>query len=209
MAEVKPTRSEYLNLKKKIALAKKGHSLLKKKRDGLIIELRKKLRDAKSVRKEMIEKIKEAEKYIEEAQVLEGEFALKYTSLYLKQKPVIELKTKNLMGVSVPQIDYSHEKVKEEEYKKIILTLPHYISKSVMIYEEILKEIINTVELEVTLRNLLKEIESTKRRVNALEYIVLPKLESQISWVKMMLDEAERENTFRLKTVKKKIAREH
>ncbi|NPA38211.1 MAG: V-type ATP synthase subunit D [Candidatus Nanohaloarchaeota archaeon] len=208
MENVKPTRSELLNLKRRVVLAERGHSLLKRKRDGLIIELRKMLKDVKETRKELVAKIKEGEHLIKEIQIMEGDFALKSTAFYLRQKHFIEVVTKNLMGVKVPKIEFEMKSLEEEDRTKMLLTLSHDMVKAVMLYYDIIKAIIETAEVEISLRNLLKEIESTKRRVNALENIVIPRLRSQMAWVKMMLDEAERENIFRLKTVKKKKASE-
>ncbi len=208
MENVKPTRSELLNLKRRVVLAERGYNLLKRKRDGLIIELRKMLKNVRETRKGLVEKIKEGEQLIKEIQLLEGEFAIKTSAFYLRQSPFLKVITKNLMGVKVPEIEFELKRIEDEEYKKMVLTLSHDMVKAIMLYEEIIKRIVETVEIETALRNLLKEIESTKRRVNALENIVIPRLKEQIAWVKMMLDEAERENIFRLKTVKKKKASE-
>lgn len=208
LENVKPTRSELLNLKKKVILAERGYNLLKRKRDGLIIELRKMLKDVRETRKGLVEKIKEGEKLIKEIQLIEGEFAIKTAAFYIRQSPFLKVVTKNLMGVKVPEIEFELKRIEDEEYNKMVLTLSHDMVKAIMLYEEIIKIIVETVEIETALRNLLREIESTKRRVNALENIVIPRLKEQIAWVKMRLDEAERENIFLLKTVKKKKATE-
>ena len=208
MENVKPTRSELLNLKRKVVLAERGYNLLKRKRDGLIIELRKMLKNVRETRKGLVERIKEGEQLIKEIQLLEGEFAIKTSAFYLRQSPFLKVITKNLMGVKVPELEFELKRIEDEEYNKMVLTLSHDMVKAIMLYEDIIKRIVETVEIETALRNLLKEIESTKRRVNALENIVIPRLKEQIAWVKMMLDEAERENIFRLKTVKKKKASE-
>ncbi len=208
MENVKPTRSELLNLKRKVVLAERGYNLLKRKRDGLIIELRKMLKNVRETRKGLVERIKEGEQLIKEIQLLEGEFAIKTSAFYLRQSPFLKVITKNLMGVKVPELEFELKRIEDEEYNKMVLTLSHDMIKAIMLYEDIIKRIVETVEIETALRNLLKEIESTKRRVNALENIVIPRLKEQIAWVKMMLDEAERENIFRLKTVKKKKASE-
>ena len=202
--DVKPTRSELLKLKKKIKLAENGHKLLKKKRDGLIMELRKIIKEVGSLRKEIIQDIIEGEKYLREVEIYEGYHSIKSASLFLKDVPQIEIIVKNLMGVKVPKIEKRIIKKGEEERAKIMLTLTPNMINAIKKYEDSIEKIITTAEIEITLRNLLMEIEKTKRRVNALEYIVIPKLKAQMQWIKLMLDEAERQNTFRLKIIKKK-----
>src|SRR3989344_6834843 len=102
--EIKPTRSELIKLKNKIKLAKSGHKLLKKKRDGLILEFFEILKQTKSVRKEMIDKYKDAVRKINTARIVDGDLVIKSVSMAIKNKPVIEVNNKNIMGVVVPKI---------------------------------------------------------------------------------------------------------
>ncbi|MBW3011439.1 V-type ATP synthase subunit D, partial [Candidatus Woesearchaeota archaeon] len=92
--DVKPTRSELINLKKKIKLAKSGYKLLKKKRDGLILEFFDILKETKSVRKEMTEKYAQALQKINVARMTDGDIAIKSASMAIKNKPVVDVNTK-------------------------------------------------------------------------------------------------------------------
>jgi V/A-type H+/Na+-transporting ATPase subunit D len=202
--DVKPTRSELIKLKNRIKLAKSGYKLLKKKRDGLILEFYEILNKTKSVRKEMTEKYKEALKKINVARIVDGDLAIKSVSMAIKNKPMVEVDNKNIMGVVVPSI-------KSENVKKNILDRGYgvintsaAINEATNTYEELLEFIILVAEVETSMMRLLEEIDKTKRRVNALEFEVIPKLEKMKSFIQLRLEEIERETVFRSKRIKKK-----
>src|SRR3989344_8861862 len=103
--DIKPTRSELIKLKKKIKLAKSGYNLLKKKRDGLILEFFEVLKKAKTLRQELIEEYKKALHAMNIARVTESDSKIKSLAMPISQQPAITLKTKNIMGVTVPKIE--------------------------------------------------------------------------------------------------------
>ncbi|MCK4968539.1 MAG: V-type ATP synthase subunit D, partial [Candidatus Aenigmarchaeota archaeon] len=100
--DIKPTRSELMKLKVKIKLAKSGHNLLKKKRDGLILEFFEILKKAKTIRSELNDNYCTAKRKADIAQAIEGKVTLKSAAVALKNAPTVELETKNIMGVVVP-----------------------------------------------------------------------------------------------------------
>ena len=102
--DVKPTRSELLRIKKQIKLAKSGYSLLKKKRDGLILEFFEILKKAKTLRQELVGEYKVALGKINIARTLEGDLKVKSIAMAIKDIPDVKLTTKNIMGVKVPKI---------------------------------------------------------------------------------------------------------
>ena len=110
---------------------------------------------------------------------------------------------KNIMGVVVPNIS-------EKELQKSALDRGYGLYASLAVdesaegYEKVLEKVIKAAEIETSMRKLLKEIEKTKRRVNALEFEVIPRMEQVKSFIQMRLEEAERENVFRMKRIKKK-----
>src|SRR3989338_8567929 len=171
--DVKPTRSELLRIKKQIKLAKSGYSLLKKKRDGLILEFFEILKRAKTLRQEFVEEYRIALEKISIARVLEGDLKVKSIAMAIKDIPDVKLTTKNIMGVKVPKIESS-------EVKKAFLERGYGIYNSSAIdeaasaYEKVVEKIILAAEVETSMRKLLNEIEKTKRRVNALEFVVIP-----------------------------------
>ncbi len=203
MADIKPTRSELIKLKKKIKLAKSGHKLLKKKRDGLILEFFEVLKKAKTLRGELTQMYVESTNNLKKAEALDGVLEIKNASLILSERPSISLKTKNIMGVVVPEIDKNKVSGFEDRNFELI-GMSSRIQDTAESFSKLLEKIITAAEVETTLRKLLEEVEKTKRRVNALEFKTIPELEKQQTFIKMRLEEMERENTFRLKTIKKK-----
>jgi len=201
--DIKPTRSELLKLKKQIRLAKGGYNLLKKKRDGLILEFFEVLKKAKSLREELVNEYRIALEKINIARTLEGDLKVKSIAMAIKDIPDIKLTTKNVMGVKVPKIEAS-------EIKKAFMERGYGIYNSSAIdeaaaaYEKVVEKIILAAEVETSMRKLLNEIEKTKRRVNALEFVVIPSLDKQRAFIQLRLEEIERENIFRMKRIKAK-----
>src|SRR3990167_4032509 len=108
--DIKPTRSELLKLKRQIRLAKSGYNLLKKKRDGLILEFFEILKKAKTLRQELVEEYKIALEKINISRALEGDLKVKSIAMAIHNIPDIKLTTKNIMGVKVPKIEGSEIK---------------------------------------------------------------------------------------------------
>ena len=202
--EVKPTRSELVKLKNKIKLAKSGHKLLKKKRDGLILEFFDILKETKLVRKEMTEKYREAIMKLNIARISEGDLAIKSAAIAIKKKPEITVETKNIMGVVVPTIQSSNIKKEIDERGFGFINTSSSITEAASAYEELLEYILLVAEVETAMIKLLEEIDKTKRRVNALEFEVLPKLLRTKDFIQLRLEEMERETVFRSKRIKNK-----
>ena len=201
--DVKPTRSELLKLKKQIRLARSGYNLLKKKRDGLILEFFEILKKAKTLREELVNEYKIALEKINIARTLEGDLKVKSIAMAIKDIPDVKLTTKNIMGVKVPKIESS-------EIKKVFMERGYGVYSSSAIdeaaaaYEKVVEKIILAAEVETSMRKLLNEIEKTKRRVNALEFVIIPNLEKIRAFIQFRLEEMERENIFRMKRIKAK-----
>ncbi|HJJ43355.1 MAG TPA: V-type ATP synthase subunit D, partial [Methanocorpusculum sp.] len=122
------------------------------------------------------------------------------------ENPVINLKSKNIMGVVVPKIEAQSVKKSLTNRGYGVLGTSAAIDEAADAFEELVECIILSAELETTMKRLLDEIESTKRRVNALEYKVIPELVEARNFIKMRLDEMEREELFRMKRSKSKSA---
>ncbi len=202
---VKPTRSELLNLKKKIKLAKNGHSLLKKKRDGLIMEFFDILKDAKNLRSEMVKSYKEACGNMNIVRATSSELYLKSLALAITKSPEITTETKNIMGIKVPKIETKAEirkAVSDRGYG--IVTGSSLIDKATHGFENVVELAIKVAEIEISMRKMLDEIEKTKRRVNALEFAVIPDMEAAQSFISLRLEEMERDNLTAMKHIKRK-----
>ena len=199
--DIKPTRSELLKVKKQIKLAKSGYSLLKKKRDGLILEFFEIMKKAKTLRQELVEQYKIALEKINIARILETDLKVKSIAMAIRNIPNITVETRNIMGVKVPRIEHS-------EIKKALMSRGYSIYTSAAIdeaavsYEKVVEKILLAAEVETSMRKLLNEIEKTKRRVNALEFVVMPSLDKTKSFIQLRLEEMERENIFRMKRIK-------
>mgnify|MGYP001384257312 FL=1 len=202
--EVKPTRSELIKLKNRIKLAKSGHSLLKKKRDGLILEFFEILKKTKTLREELVNEYRIALDKMNIARTIEGDLKVKSIAMAIKEIPDITLTTKNIMGVKVPKIE-------SLEIKKAFMERGYGVYNSSAIdeaataYEKVVEKILLAAEVETSMRKLLNEIEKTKRRVNALEFVVMPRLEYLQYFITLRLEELERENIFRMKRIKAKV----
>ncbi|MDG6244690.1 MAG: V-type ATP synthase subunit D [Methanolobus sp.] len=200
--DVKPTRSELIELKKKIKLSQGGHKLLKMKRDGLILEFFEILGKAKDVRTELDAAYEDASRKIGIANAVDGTITVKSTAFALQSKPEIELESRNIMGVVVPKIESSSVKKAINERGYGILGTSSYTDEAADSYELLVEKIILAAEIETTIKKLLDDIEKTKRRVNALEFKVIPELQESMTFIRLRLEEMERENTFRLKRIK-------
>ena len=202
IADVKPTRSELIATRRRIKLSISGHKLLKMKRDGLIIEFFELLPKVKDMRSQLVELYTVADKRLAVAMVADGKSALKSAANCRQTPPQVELSENNIMGVVVPQIQVSTIEKSVEERGYGLIGTSVRIDESVHAFEKLAEKVLEAAELETTMKKLLDEIESTKRRVNALEFKVIPNLEDIASYITLRLEELERENVFRLKRIK-------
>ena len=130
------------------------------------------------------------------------EYYLELVERTVKEVPEITLKSKNIMGVIVPQIESSKVKKSLVDRGYGVLGTSTVIDETASAFEELVESVIESAEIETTMKRLLDEIEKTKRRVNALEYKVIPELTAARDFIKMRLDEMEREELFRMKRIK-------
>jgi V/A-type H+/Na+-transporting ATPase subunit D len=204
LKDVKPTRSELINLKKRIKLSERGYNILKMKRDGLILEFFKVLEEAKKSKSELNDNYEKATKTIAVANTVEGAIRVKAAAMAVEEPPRIELKQKNIMGVVVPEIESSAVRKDILQRGYGVLGSSAVIDETAEAFEELVDSIIRAAEIETTMKRLLDEIESTKRRVNALEFKVIPELSEARDFIKMRLDEMERDELVRLKKIRAK-----
>ena len=202
IADVKPTRSELIATRRRIKLSISGHKLLKMKRDGLIIEFFELLPKVKDMRSQLVKLYSVADKKLAVAMVADGKSALRSAANCVRTPPQVELSENNIMGVVVPKIKVSTIQKSIEERGYGLIGTSVRIDESVHAFEKLAEKVLEAAELETTMKKLLDEIESTKRRVNALEFKVIPQLEEVAAYITLRLEELERENVFRLKRIK-------
>ncbi len=199
---VNPTRMELLKLKDRVNLATKGHKLLKEKRDALIMEFFSILDRAKGVREKVEEKLGESFNDLLITEAAMGDFAVKKAALSVQESLDIEVDTRNVMGVTVPVIEYENIKKNMLQRGYGLVDSSAKLDETAKGFEETIELILELCEVEMTVKLLAGEIESTKRRVNALEHNIIPRLEATVKYIEMRLEEMERENFVRLKIIK-------
>jgi len=205
MAEdVKPTRKNLMAIEDRIQLSERGHDTLEQKRDGLIMEFMDILDQAQDVRSELNGNYETAQTKLNMARAMEGDVAVRGAAAALKEHPEITTQSKNIMGVVVPQIESSKVQKSLDERGYGLLGSSARIDEAADAYEELLETIILAAEVETAMKKMLKEIETTKRRVNALEFKLLPELYENQEYIEQKLEEQEREEIFRLKKIKNK-----
>ncbi|MHC1605244.1 MAG: V-type ATP synthase subunit D [Candidatus Methanofastidiosia archaeon] len=200
---IKPTRMALLQLKKRIQLARKGYELLKKKRDSLVMQFFDIVSERKNLRKKAHAELEKAYESLVEAQMLVGKRELENLSLAIPSTSAFDVKVYNIMGVVVPLFNL-RDKIKRPYNKRgySLINTSAKVDEVVENFQEALRAIFDLAEVEEQVRLVAEELESTKRRVNALEYILLPKLEKTYKWIELSLEEREREDFFRLKRMK-------
>lgn len=202
IADVKPTRSELIATRRRIKLSISGHKLLKMKRDGLIMEFFELLPKVKDMRAQLSELYGEAVEMLAVAMAADGKSALSSAANCVRTPPEVILTQRNIMGVVVPSIEVSQIQKSVEERGYGLIGTSVRVDEAVHAFEILAAKILEAAELETTMKKLLDEIESTKRRVNALEFKIIPQLEEIASYITLRLEELERENIFRLKRIK-------
>ncbi|MBW1612507.1 MAG: V-type ATP synthase subunit D [Deltaproteobacteria bacterium] len=202
LQNVKPTRMELLKLRRRVKLADKGHRLLKEKRDALISEFMIVIKEYKDARKRVEENLKVAFYNLLMAEVLLGSRDLEQISGITLRDINLDFMTKNIMGVSVPvmKVDNLIRRVHERGYG--FLSTNAKLDDAARNFEESIGSIVKLAEVEESVRRIAEEVEKTKRRVNALEYIVIPRLKATIKHIEMRMEEIERESFLRLKKIK-------
>ncbi|DAC55200.1 MAG: V-type ATP synthase subunit D [Poseidonia sp.] len=202
--DIKPTRSELIKLKGRIKQTKNGYKLLKMKRDGLFHEFRTLLSEMIEAKRDLTEAYRLAKTRIDLANAIEGGLAVRAAAIANSAHPEVEVERRNIMGVVVPSVSGTNLKSTFAERGIGFIGSSPYIDEASDSFSELIEKIVTASEMEATLKRLLAEIEATKRRVNALEFKVIPELEEAKVFIQLRLEEMEREETFRLKRFKNK-----
>ncbi|MBD3163827.1 V-type ATP synthase subunit D [Candidatus Woesearchaeota archaeon] len=199
MTSYKPTRMELLKVRKKKKLAEKGHKLLKQKRDVLVMEFFSTLKEIKKLRLNISDKLYKAQLSLYNAAALEGSLDIERLSLGLAEDVSIDISSERVMGVDVPKLKDIKVGYQWPGYYEQSVELDNAIVK----YRKLFPDVMKLAEKQLILDKMAAEIKKAKRRVNALEYLILPKLEEAQKGITFRLAELERENFARLKLIKK------
>lgn len=205
MAElrVNPTRMEMKRIQTRYQTARKGHKLLKDKRDELMKQFLDVVREDKALRERVEEALGKVYQSFTVASAVSSPKMLEEALICPKKEGELSVEYKNMMSVTVPVFHLRvHAEGGSDSYNYGLVFTSGELDSSLRELNGILEDLIRLAELEKTAQLLAEEIERTRRRVNALEYILMPQYLATIKTIKMKLDENERGNTTRLMKVK-------
>jgi len=202
LLKINPNRMELLRLKKRLVVAKRGYKLLKDKRDALIQVFVRLARESNTVREELEERLLKCYIIFSNASSLMSRMALEETLMFPKAKSGVEVSFKNVMSVDVPQYKYKFE---GKYYSYSLVSTTAELDGALKKYHEILPLMLRVAELDKSVTLLANEIEKTRRRVNALEYVIIPDLEETINFITMKLDEMARSTNSAIMRIKEII----
>lgn len=203
---VNPTRMELSKLKKKLQSAKRGHKLLKDKRDELMRQFMILIKEDKQLRTEVENAISEANKYMAVAGSVMQREVMETALMLPKQEVQIEVEQKNVMSVYIPEFKTSYKTNNPNDiYSYGMAFTSIELDGAVSALNEVFPKMIRLAEVEKACHLMADEIEKTRRRVNALEHIMIPDYEETIKYITMKLSENERNTTTSLMKVKDMI----
>jgi len=207
MEQVNPTRMELIKKNAQIKLAEQGRDLLREKMDALIQEFFNIMVSVSKSREELEIVASAAQRSLLTALAVDDSVTLKSASFATRKGLVLDIKGKNIMGVPVPVLEKKRVSKSVLERGYSIISTSGRIDEAAEKFEMELDLIIGLAETETSLKRLGGEIQMTRRRVNALEQVLIPDLKKQAKYIENTIDEREREDLFRLKKVKKIIER--
>jgi V/A-type H+-transporting ATPase subunit D len=196
---------ELLEKKKQITLAEQGADLLKKKRDALLIEFMAIMDVALQTSEELQRAAREATYAISIARAVDGTVALKAAGLAVEKKPFVDITGSFVMGIPIPEVSKVSIRRSVVGREWSMLGVSSRIDETAEKMENEIDIIVEVAGIETKLKRLGAEIQKTRRRVNALDYIVIPRVKEQVKFITQALEERAREDIFRLKKVKKSL----
>lgn len=201
---VNPTRMELRRLKTRLKTATRGHKLLKDKSDEMIRQFMVYVRENKRLREEIEAELSSALRGFTLARAVSSNAVIEEAVMMPATKAEISLSSDNVMSVEVPSISVvEHEG--QDKYPYSFDTVTSELDASIGTLSTLLVKLVKLAEVEKTCNMLADEIEKNRRRVNALEYVMIPQIEETIKYINMKLDENERASTIRLMKVKSMI----
>lgn len=200
---VNPTRMVLTSLKKKLAVATRGHKLMKDKRDELMKQFLDLARQNKVLREDVERQLAEVYQNFAIASAVMSNAVLEEALMYPKQGVSLKVGNKNVMSVDVPVFEFITTTDDETDiYPYGYATTSGELDRSIARLAQVFPTMLSLAAMENEASLLAQEIEKTRRRVNALEYVMIPQLQETIKYIKMKLDENERGNQTRLMKVK-------
>ena len=204
-----PTRMELTRLKGKLKTAQRGHKLLKDKRDELMKQFLETVRGVRALREEVEEELMTVHKSFTVASALMSSEALEQALLYPKQSVELTQTTQNIMSVNVPVYHFQTQTRSDSDiYPYGFAATSGELDTAVEALGHVFRKMLKLAEIEKSAQLMAEEIEKTRRRVNALEYVMIPNTQEAIRYINMKLDENDRATTIRLMKVKDMLLKE-
>ena len=204
-----PTRMELTRLKGKLKTAQRGHKLLKDKRDELMKQFLETVREVRALREEVEEELMTVHKSFTVASALMSSEALEQALLYPKQSVELTQTTQNIMSVNVPVYHFQTQTRSDSDiYPYGFAATSGELDTAVEALGHVFRKMLKLAEIEKSAQLMAEEIEKTRRRVNALEYVMIPTTQEAIRYINMKLDENDRATTIRLMKVKDMLLKE-
>ncbi len=202
-SHVNPTRMELTRQKKKLQTALKGHKLLKDKRDELMRSFLDLVREDKVLREEVEAEIKKANKSFVLAGSQMSKEAVSVAFMAPKQEVSVDVSTRNVMSVEIPVFKTQFRGSDEGDFYPYGYAFTSAdLDEGVGTLSKLLPKLLKLAESEKSCQLMAAEIEKTRRRVNALEHVLIPQTQENIRYIAMKLDENERSSQVRLMKVK-------
>ena len=206
---INPTRMELTRLKGRLKTAQRGHKLLKDKRDELMKQFMDVVRENRAIRKRVEQALMRAHGSFTVASALMSPEMLEQSLMCPKQRVELDMTFENVMSVNVPEYHFCTENDDPSQiYPYGFAQTSGELDDAVSELAGVVQDMLKLAQIEKTSQLLAEEIEKTRRRVNALEYVKIPQMQSSIKYITMKLDENERANTIRLMKVKDMILKE-
>lgn len=200
---------ELTRLKKKLVTATRGHKLLKDKRDELMRQFLDKVRENKALREKVERGIQEANKKFLLARAGMADEVLNTALLAPKQEISLESSTANIMSVDIPQFKFKTRTPDPNDmFSYGFAFTTGDLDDAIKSLSEVFEDMLRLAEIEKSCQLMAAEIEKTRRRVNALEHVMIPETQANIKYITMKLDENERSTQIRLMKVKDMMLRE-
>ena len=203
--KVNPTRMALSELKLRLVTAKRGHKLLKDKQDELMRQFINLIKENKKLRVEVEKELSESFKSFLLASATMSPLFLESAVSFPKEKLSVDIKSKNIMSVNVPEMKFVKEEMEGSIFPYGFVQTSAELDDTVIKLQKVLDNLLSLAEIEKSCQLMADEIEKTRRRVNALEYSTSPNLEETVKDIRMKLDENERATITRLMKVKQML----
>lgn len=200
---VNPTRMQLTKLKKQLVTAVRGHKMLKDKRDELMRRFIDLVQENKRLRDKVEQRLQECNSHFVNASAVMSKQALDASLMSPKQQVSVEVGSKNVMSVNIPELSSSTRTSDEGDIFPYGFAFTSFeLDDAVMSLNELLPDLIRLAEIEKSCELMSAEIEKTRRRVNSLEHVMIPRYQETIKYISMKLEENDRSSRTRLMKVK-------